>query len=182
MYNPRTFTQHVDIDRPAGEVWAIVADYDLDPSWRAGVETMTPRPPGPVRTGTTTHEVLRFGGRTYRTDGIVTAVEPGHRFTWEAGIARGARRVTPAGPAACRVDLDLELEVRGAQRLLAPLLARLMRRTLAGDTARLRELAMARATGTPDRIAQPGPIGLPSAVRQSDGRNARALVARAAGE
>ena len=46
-------THEIDIDRPAAEVWALLADYGNDPTWRRGVTTMAPNPPGPVPPGWT---------------------------------------------------------------------------------------------------------------------------------
>jgi hypothetical protein len=40
------FATTVDIDRPAQDVWALLADYDGDPQWRAGAPSMTADPPG----------------------------------------------------------------------------------------------------------------------------------------
>jgi Polyketide cyclase / dehydrase and lipid transport len=37
-------TASVDIDRPASQVWAYVADYGNDTSWRGGVTEMRPSP------------------------------------------------------------------------------------------------------------------------------------------
>ena len=54
----------VDIDRPAGQVWAYVADYGNDPSWRAAVTQMRPSQPGPAQEVVTTHELLRLLGIT----------------------------------------------------------------------------------------------------------------------
>jgi hypothetical protein len=39
-----TFHESIVIDRPAAAVWALVADYDVDPRWRTGVSTMNPQP------------------------------------------------------------------------------------------------------------------------------------------
>ncbi|MFC7713335.1 SRPBCC family protein [Nonomuraea recticatena] len=66
-----------EIACPAVLVWAVVADYGQDPRWRKGVKTMAPRPEGIVQVGTTTAEVMRFAGRTYRNGGEVIQVEPG---------------------------------------------------------------------------------------------------------
>jgi hypothetical protein len=74
--------EHSEISCPAAAAWAVVADYGQDPRWRKGVETMAPRPEGIVRVGTTTAEVMRFAGRTYRNGGEVTGVEPGRSFDW----------------------------------------------------------------------------------------------------
>jgi len=41
----------VEIDRPASEVWAYVADYGNDPSWRAVVTQMRPSVSGPAQVG-----------------------------------------------------------------------------------------------------------------------------------
>jgi uncharacterized membrane protein len=38
----------VEIDRPVSQVWAYVADYGNDPSWRAAVTQMRPSVPGPA--------------------------------------------------------------------------------------------------------------------------------------
>ncbi len=47
-------TESVVVERPSEQVWRLVADYDADPRWRAGVLTMSPSPAGPVVVGTTT--------------------------------------------------------------------------------------------------------------------------------
>ncbi|WP_219416650.1 SRPBCC family protein [Pseudonocardia nigra] len=140
----------MDFDRPANAVWAVVADYGRDPEWRDGVETMAPSPPGPVHPGQTTAEVMRFAGRTLRNDGIVTAVGPGLHFTWRTtsgSDAEGSRTVEELGPGRCRVRLEVRVRLHGPDRLLAPLMRVLVRRTLAGDLARLRRVAQ--RAGTP---------------------------------
>ncbi|MGY1814083.1 SRPBCC family protein [Blastococcus sp. SYSU D00820] len=138
--------EDVVVDRPAAVVWALVADYGRDPEWRAGVVTMAPSTAGPVVPGTTTAEVLRFGGRTLRNAGEVLTVDPGRRFTWRTtsgAPARGARTVEPLDERRCRVTCELTVTPRGAERLFRRPLAALLRRTLAGDVARLKALAEA---------------------------------------
>lgn len=135
----------VEIARPASVVWDVVADYGRDPDWRAGVATMAPVPPGPVTERTTTAEVVRAGGRTYRNSGAVTSLGPGARFTWRttAGAdvdADGSRSVEPLGADRCRVRLELRVRPHPGQRLFTPLLRRTLRRGLAADLGRLRAL------------------------------------------
>ena len=73
----------IDIDRPASEVWAVLADYGRDADWRREVTTMVPEPAGPARVGTRTHETGRMLGSPFETQGRV--VEAGdHWFRWEA--------------------------------------------------------------------------------------------------
>lgn len=138
-----TVDESIEIDRPAAEAWAVVADYGRDPEWRRGVVSMVADPAGPVRRGTATSEVLRMAGREWHNDGVVTSVGPGTRFTWrttEGADALGARTVTALGPARCIVRLELVVRPHGAERLLRPLLARMLRRNVSGDLERLRAL------------------------------------------
>ena len=131
------------VHRPAAEVWAVVADYDLDPIWRRGVTTMAPSAPGPVDVGVTTVEDLHFAGRRYRNPARVLTVDPGHRFSWQStsGVrASGSRTVTSIGSESTEVELALEVHPTGIDRLLAPILGRLLGRTLDGDADRLVDL------------------------------------------
>ena len=133
----------VDVDRPADDVWQVVADYSRDPEWRQGVATMAPSTVGPVVLGTTTAEELRMAGRTWDNTGVVTSVDAGRRFTWRttSGVpASGSRTVGPRPGGGSRVELTVTVTADGVLRLLRPLLTPLMRRGLAADAARLRDL------------------------------------------
>jgi uncharacterized membrane protein len=141
-------THEIDIDRPAAEVWDVLADYGNDPAWRRGVATMAPEPPGPVRVGTTTAEEMRFGGQTRHNPGEVLAVDPGRSFRWRTldggAHAEGSRSVVPLDDGRCRVRLELTVRPHGFDALLAPLLGPMLRRTVRGDLARLQALVTAR--------------------------------------
>ena len=140
MSGPLEFRASIDIESPAATVWSIVSDYRSDPLWRRGVETMTPDPFGPVVAGTTTREVLRLGGRTYRSDGVVETFEPGRSFTWRTvsgATAFGSRRVDEIDPDRCRVVLELNVVPRSSERLMVPILRRVLARTLRADLKRL---------------------------------------------
>jgi uncharacterized protein YndB with AHSA1/START domain len=133
----------IDIDRPAADVWAVLADYGNDPRWRHGVTTMAPEPAGTVQVGTTTDEVMRVAGQTRRNLGEVLAVDPGRSFRWrttQGADAEGSRSVEPLGPDRCRARLELTVRPHGIDVLLAPLLGPILRRTTRGDLARLQEL------------------------------------------
>lgn len=139
--------EHTEIDRPAAEIWAVVADYARDPQWRQGVRSMVPTPPGLVAVGTTTDEEMRFAGRTLRNLGVVTHVEPG-RFAWrttDGAAAHGSRAVEALTPTRSRVELELVVTPKPSERVTAPLMGRLLRRTLRGDLRRLRALLDAEA-------------------------------------
>ncbi|HEX5616606.1 MAG TPA: SRPBCC family protein [Acidimicrobiia bacterium] len=136
-------TAAVTIDRPAADVWAVLADYRRDPEWRTGVEAMTPDPLDLVRPGTTTREVLRLLGRTWRNDGVVTDVVDGRSFAWRTTVgadAHGSRRVETLDRGRCRVHLELVVVPHGGEHLLRPVLTRVLRRNLRVDVERLRVL------------------------------------------
>ncbi len=83
----------------------------------------------------------------------MTDVRDGERLSWRTTSgtpSHGARRVTPLGPSRTRVDLELTVGVRAGQRLLRPVLSRLLARTLREDAARLRALV---ESGAADRTA-----------------------------
>jgi uncharacterized protein YndB with AHSA1/START domain len=142
MYNTdEQLTAEAVIHHPPATVWALLSDYRRDPEWRAGVIEMTPSA-SPVRPGTETVEVMRFGGRTYRNVGVVDTVSE-HALTWhttEGVDASGQRSAEPAGTHATRVRLELTVRPKGFERMLAPLLRRMLQRNLEGDLTRLAEL------------------------------------------
>src|SRR5262245_7066832 len=105
-----TASTEIDVDRPAAEVWAVVADYERDPEWRDGVVTMDPSAPGPVTAGTTTAEELHMGGDVARNRGVVDVVEPGRFFVWhttEGAQAHGDRRLTVLDEGRTRVFMSI---------------------------------------------------------------------------
>jgi uncharacterized membrane protein len=135
----------VEIDRPASQVWAYVADYGNDPSWRAAVTQMRPSVPGPAQVGvTTTHERLRLLGMTFRTDAIIDRVEAGRLLEWRAHDRQkqlqGSRMVEPTGPTSSRFTEVVEGGLLGLLRPLGPLVAWLLQRQTTADLRRLKHL------------------------------------------
>ena len=134
----------VEINRPASHIWAYVADYGNDTSWRAGVRQMHPSRPGPAQAGVTTHEALRLLGLTFRTDASIDRVEAGRLLEWHAHDRqkqlRGARLVEPTGQGSCRFTEVIEVRLLGLLRPLEPLVARLLHRQATADLRRLKHL------------------------------------------
>jgi uncharacterized membrane protein len=134
----------VEIDRPASQVWAYVADYGNDPSWRAAVIHMRPSVPGPAQVGVTTHERLRLLAMTFRTDAIIDRVEAGRLLHWRAHDRQkhlqGSRLVEPTGPTSSRFTEVVEGGLLGGLRPLGPLVARLLQRQATADLQRLKHL------------------------------------------
>lgn len=135
-----TFNRSVLVGSPATVAWQVLADYRHDPLWRTGVSTMNQQPPGIVTAGTTTLEIMRFGGRTYRIPGKVIAVDPERSIEWTASKATGRRDLEAIDDTSCRIGLTLNIQIRGVERLLAPLLIRMMNRRLDTDVGRLTQV------------------------------------------
>ena len=134
----------VEIDRPASQVWAYVADYGNDPGWRAAVTQMRPSVPGPAQVGVTTHERLRLLGLTFRTDAVIDRVEAGRLLAWRTHDRQkqlqGSRLVEPTGPASSRFTEVVEGGLLGLSRPLGPLVAWLLQRQTTTDLRRLENL------------------------------------------
>ena len=132
----------IKINRPADQVWAYVADYGNDTSWRASARQMHPSRPGPAQVGVTTHEVLRLLGLTFRTDASIDRVDAGRLLEWHAHDRqkqlRGSRLVEPTGQGSCRFTEVVEGRLLGLLRPLEPLVTQLLQRQATADLRRLK--------------------------------------------
>lgn len=141
----------IEIDRPAEEVWAVVADYARDAEWRREVTSMVPDPAGEAATGTRTHETGRMLGSPFETDGVVVDARH-HWFRWTASgdgsRAEGTRAVEALGPARCRVVLGYDVGLTGAMRVLDPVFVRAFRRTARRNLRHLADLVASEAATT----------------------------------
>ena len=140
----------VEINRPASHVWAYVADYGNDTSWRAGISKMRPSLPGPAQAGVTTQEALRLLGLSFRTDATIYRVQAGRLLQWRAQDRQkqlqGARLVEPTGQHTCRFTEVVEGRLLGLLRPLGPLVAWLLRRQATADMRRLKQILEMPAT------------------------------------
>jgi hypothetical protein len=135
----------VQIDRRPDEVWDAIANYAFDLEWRKGLREMTPDPEGPPAPGTKVHEVVHNSGRDYAADTVVTDLEPGASYRFEGsgtiGGVAGGRAVRAAdGGSAAVFTYTIDLEPKGAMRLLAPFLGPMVRSGLKKDLTKLKGL------------------------------------------
>ena len=131
------------IDRPIDEVFAFVSNYENDPSWRAGVESMRHDPPGAVHVSMHTHEVLRLFGRTLRVEAEIIAMEPGKSVTFRSVAgplqAQGVRKVSNSGTRTV-FSYEVEANLAGLLSVLAPMVKRSFTKRARGDLARLKRI------------------------------------------
>lgn len=143
--------EEIDASADSSAVWWVIANHSYDKLWRDAVE-ITATPSGFVQVGTVTAESLRIAGRLWTSAYVITEVSHGFRFDWRTTgdvRARGARSVRPIRDSGCRIRLELTVELEGADRLVAPILGRIVRRRLRSDLARLVELVGAPYVGFP---------------------------------
>lgn len=134
--------EHVRIERPAEQVWAVVANLETHLAWRPALVEFRQVSDGPLEVGSRIREVLRWRGREIVLVDVVTAFDPPRHF----GIRGGWK--------AADFELDLLLEPTGEEtlvtfdwplypkswllRLVAPLLGRPMRRATAEEASLLK--------------------------------------------
>jgi Polyketide cyclase / dehydrase and lipid transport len=143
MSSPVRVSQSVQIDKLPADVWTAIADYSFDYKWRQGLKDMTPDPPGPPAPGTKVHEVVRSPGRDFVADIEVTEVNPGVSYRFRGagtigGLAGG--RSVHANGAGSVFTYEVEVEPRGAMRLLRPVLGSMVGSRLKQDLTTLKAL------------------------------------------
>src|SRR5689334_1712241 len=142
---------HRVIERPVSDVWSVLADYRRDTEWRSGVTEMTSTC-HPVRPGAETSETMQAGGRTCRNRGVVDEVVEQRILAWHTveGVEAYGRRSTAAVDGGrTTVRLELAVRPRGVERLMAPILRRMLQRNLEGDLGRLADLVVGESTERP---------------------------------
>ena len=138
-----TMTASIEIDRPAGEVFAYVADMANNPEWQRGQRRCTWTSEPPLRIGSTYDQEASFLGRSIVSSFEVVELEPGRRIRIVSTAGTMpidvTRIVEPTGDDRCRVSAEVRGDPPGAMRLLGPLLPRLVERSVRGDYRRLKE-------------------------------------------
>ena len=134
---------NITIQRPPGEVFDFIANFENNPLWQSGMVSATFTSPGPLAVGSTYDQVARFMGREVVSSFQVTALEPGRKV--KASSTGGSfpitftRIVEPLGEGA-RVQAIVEGDASGFFKLAAPLLRLMVQRSVRGDYANLKRL------------------------------------------
>lgn len=130
----------LEIDRPAAEVFAFIADFENNPSWQGGMRSCRWTTDGPIRVGSTYAQEASFLSRTILTTFEVVAYEPGRSISIRSVVStfpiQVTRTVEPLGGHRCRVTADVQGQPPWYFRL--PGMAWLVARSVAGDYARLK--------------------------------------------
>jgi uncharacterized membrane protein len=124
---PRASSEIV-IKCPREEVFAFLADPENDPQWRSGVLDLK-RVSGSGVGARYAQGVKGPGGRRVPADIEITELTPGEAIAFQtvAGPIRPrGRYALTAADGGTRVRFELEADVKGAKRLLAPMVQKTM--------------------------------------------------------
>jgi uncharacterized membrane protein len=124
---PRASSEIV-IKRPREDVFAFLADPENDPQWRSGVLDLK-RVSGSGIGARYTQGVKGPGGRRIPADIDITELTPGEAIAFRtiAGPVRPrGRYVLAAANGGTRVRFELEADLKGVKRLLAPMVQKTM--------------------------------------------------------
>ena len=134
----------IEIDRPAGEVFAFVADQTNAPRWQRGLHEVRRITPGPVGVGTEHVFVRRFAGLKIESRNRFTAYVPGRFVSFEipSGTISGEASylVEPTGATSSLLTSEVHFRVSGPAGLATPVLARVFERDSTRDEAALKAL------------------------------------------
>lgn len=149
-----------EIERPAGEVFAFVADQTNAPRWQDGLAEVRRVTSGPIGVGAEHVFVRRFAGRRIESRNRLTRFEPGCFVEfeipegWLTGTA--SYRVDPVAGGRSRLTSRMDFRIRGPLKLVSPLLARLLARDSRTDETRLKALLESTNANPKARFAAKG--------------------------
>ena len=78
-------TEHIHIDRPPADVWAVVSDASTHTAWRPALVEFRQVSEGPLVVGSRIREKIRWRGREIEIDDAVTAFDPPRRLGIRGG-------------------------------------------------------------------------------------------------
>jgi Polyketide cyclase / dehydrase and lipid transport len=147
-----TFQNTLTIQRPVGDVFAFLADFENIPTWNYAILETRKTSPGPVGVGTTYRQLRSIPHRSE--EGFeVTVFEPTSRLEVHGEIGPFTATIgyllAPVGDGTRLVNLvDLE-PASGAVRLLAPLATSKVKAAVAANLNALKQTLEASGHGVP---------------------------------
>ena len=139
-------TTNIDIaiNRPAAAVFAYISDFANNPSWQNGMKSCEWITEPPVGVGSRYLQQAGFMGREINSTFEVIEHTPGESIkahTIESTFPiTFTRWVTPLGDSETRVQAVIEGDSSGFLRLIEPLMAPLVRRSINKDYAKLKAM------------------------------------------
>ena len=118
-------TEHVDVDRPPGEVYAFLADPTNQVQWRREVKSMELVSGEPRSPGARYRQVMQPGRRESVGTHEIVAVDPPRKIEWRTPADEGPLQFTgywgvEPRDSGSRVAIHAEVRPRGLWRLGEP--------------------------------------------------------------
>ncbi|HSK97608.1 MAG TPA: SRPBCC family protein [Euzebyales bacterium] len=137
-------TSALDVDRPGAEVFRFVADAENNPRWQKGMRACRWTTPPPIGVGSRYEQHASFLGRRIASTFEVVRFDPDRSITIRTITStfpiEVTRSVTALDGDRCRVSADVRGEPGGIFGIAAPLLRRLVQRSVRADYRRLKAL------------------------------------------
>ena len=134
----------IEIAHPPEAVFDYLANPENNPDWQAGMQSAVITSDGPLGVGSTYEQIARFLGREIISAFEVTGFQPGRSITIRTTAStfpiQVTRAVRPEGAGGSLVRAVIEGQPSGWMRLFAPLLDRMVARSVKGDYANLKRL------------------------------------------
>lgn len=135
-------TSEIEVDRPAGEVFAFLADAENNPAWQTGMVRCRWTTEAPIRVGSVYEQEARFLGRPITSTFEVIDLEPGRSVTIRTIESTFPIEVTrstePLGDDRTRVRARVTGDPSGVFRIAAPIMRAMVGRSVRGDYRRLK--------------------------------------------
>ena len=101
------------IERPAEAVWAVLEDVRRLPEFSASTVAVRDAPERLTAAGQTFRQEVKVLGRSFDSEWVVNAIEPGRSLTIEGDVGYGVRyclteSLEPLGPDRCRFGLHID--------------------------------------------------------------------------
>jgi uncharacterized membrane protein len=131
----------ITIRRAVADVFDYASHFERHPEWQEDLKTAEFT--GPPSVGATGTETRRIGPRTHTYEWRISEFERPRRLAFEtlSGLIRPVGRMTftPVDDGT-RLDFEMELRPLGPTKLVAPLIARQVRRSNDAHLAKFKEL------------------------------------------
>ena len=122
------FTSRTTIDRKPEDVWALLTDFERAPLWMDGIDAMKVVSDGPIRAGSE----LQFVARGSVRSSTVAKWDPPNQIVLvskQGGVtATYTYRCQPTADGGTEASLEAECVMKGAWKLLGPLIRFMMKR------------------------------------------------------
>lgn len=131
------------VDRPPGEVFAVISDFEQNPLWQSGMVSCRFITDGHLRVGSQYEQQARFLGRNIVSIFEVIEFDPGRMVkatSIEGTFPITFTRIAEPQGLGTKVTAIVSGDSSGVFRLAAPLMKLIVKRSIDGDYRRLKAL------------------------------------------